>query len=75
MQGVIEEFLTRDGTDYGEVEVPLETRISQVFTHLKSGKVVIVFDSDSQTCTILDKDNPKLKYLESSEQHHIETIE
>jgi len=65
LQGVIEEFLTRDGTDYGEVEVPLETRVSQVFAHLKSGKVVIVFDSDSQTCTILNKDTPELKHLDA----------
>ncbi len=65
LQGVIEEFLTRDGTDYGEVEVPLETRVSQVFAHLKSGKVVIVFDPDSQTCTILDKGNPELKHLDA----------
>lgn len=24
LRGLIEEFVTRDGTDYGEVEVPLE---------------------------------------------------
>ena len=27
MNGVIEELVTRDGTDYGEVEVFLETKI------------------------------------------------
>jgi len=64
LQGVIEEFLTRDGTDYGEIEVPLETRFAQVFAHLKSGKVVIVFDPDSQTCTLLEKDDPRLKLLD-----------
>ena len=30
IHGVIEEFVTRDGTDYGEIEVSLETKISQV---------------------------------------------
>ncbi len=30
LHGVIEEFVTRDGTDYGEFEVPLDTKISQV---------------------------------------------
>ena len=64
LQGVIEEFLTRDGTDYGEVEVPLEARFAQVFAHLKSGKVVIVFDPESQTCTLLAKDDPRLKLLD-----------
>ena len=49
LQGVIEEFVTRDGTDYGEVEVPLETKISQVLGQIKSGKAVIVFDQGSET--------------------------
>ncbi|GAB6142651.1 YheU family protein [Desulfocicer niacini] len=65
LQGVIEEFLTRDGTDYGEVEVPLKTRLAQALGHLKSGKVVIVFDPDSQTCTLISKDDPRLKLLDT----------
>ena len=58
LQGVIEEFVTRDGTDYGEIEVSLETKISQVLGQLKSGKAVIVFDQDSETCNILRSDDP-----------------
>jgi uncharacterized protein len=64
LQGVIEEFVTRDGTDYGEVEIPLETKIAQVFAQIKSGKAVIVFDQKSETCTILKSDNPALKGIE-----------
>jgi uncharacterized protein YheU (UPF0270 family) len=63
LQGVIEEFVTRDGTDYGEVEIPLETKIAQVLAQLKSGKAVIVFDQKSETCTILKSDNPALRML------------
>ena len=61
LQGVIEEFVTRDGTDYGEVEVSLETKMKQVLNQLKSGKAVIVFDSESETCNVLKGDNPVLK--------------
>lgn len=64
LQGVIEEFVTRDGTDYGEYEIPLETKISQILKQLKSGKAVIVFDQKSETCTILKSDDPGLKSLE-----------
>jgi len=53
LHGVIEEFVTRDGTDYGEVEVSLKTKISQVLGQLKSGKAVIVFDQATETCNIL----------------------
>lgn len=63
LQGVIEEFVTRDGTDYGEVEIPLETKISQVLVKIKSGKAVIVFDQILETCTILKHDNPALKNI------------
>ena len=64
LHGVIEEFVTRDGTDYGENEVPLETKISQVLGQLKSGKAVIVFDQGSETCNILRSSDPALKNIE-----------
>jgi uncharacterized protein YheU (UPF0270 family) len=64
LQGVIEEFVTRDGTDYGEIEVSLETKISQVLGQLKSGKAVIVFDQATETCNILRSSDPILRCLE-----------
>jgi uncharacterized protein YheU (UPF0270 family) len=64
LHGVVEEFVTRDGTDYGEVETPLEIKMNQVLNQLKSGKAVIVFDSDSETCTILKSNDPLLKLLD-----------
>ncbi len=67
LHGLIEEFVTRDGTDYGEIEVPLETKINQVLNQLKSGKAVIVFDPESETCNILKSNDPVLKLLEDQE--------
>lgn len=63
LQGVVEEFVTRDGTDYGEVEVSLETKVAQVMNQLKSGTAVIVFDQKTETCTIMRSDDPTLKNL------------
>jgi len=63
LHGVIEEFVTRDGTDYGEVEVPLETKIAQVLAQLRSGKAVIVFDQETESCTVLRSDDPLVKAL------------
>lgn len=65
LQGVIEEFVTRDGTDYGEIEIPLETKVAQVLTQLKSGKAVIVFDQETETCNILRSDDPVIKDLDT----------
>jgi uncharacterized protein YheU (UPF0270 family) len=64
LQGVIEEFVTRDGTDYGEVEMPLGTKIAQVMAQLRSGKAVIVFDQETDSGTILRSDDPLVKVLE-----------
>lgn len=63
LQGVIEEFVTRDGTDYGEVEVSLETKISQVLGQIKAGKAIIVFDHKTETCTILKSDDSVLAMM------------
>jgi uncharacterized protein len=53
LQGVIEEYVTRDGTDYGESEIPLNTKVQQVLNQLHSGKAVITFDQKTETCNIL----------------------
>ena len=56
LRGVIENFVTREGTDYGEREWTLDEKIDQVLRHLKSGRAQLVFDTDSETCTILRVD-------------------
>jgi uncharacterized protein len=53
LQGVVEEFVTRDGTDYGESEIPLDTKAQKVLNQLHSGKAVIVFDQKTETCNIV----------------------
>ena len=57
---VIEEFVTRDGTDYGESEIPLDTKIQQVLNQLHAGKVVITFDKKTETCNIVPSGDIKL---------------
>ena len=63
LHGLVEEFVTRDGTDYGEFEVSVETKISQIISQLKSGKVTIVFDLESQTPNILRSTDPAIKVI------------
>ncbi|NDY73863.1 YheU family protein [Desulfobacter hydrogenophilus] len=64
LHGVVDEFVTRDGTDYGEIEVSLETKIAQVLTQLREGKAVIVFDPGTETTTILSSNDPVLKGMD-----------
>jgi hypothetical protein len=59
LRAVIEEYVTRSGTDYGDVEVPLEQKVRQVHRELLSGKARILFDTIDQTCNIVSKDDFK----------------
>lgn len=55
LQGVIEEYITREGTDYGEQEYSLSDKISQVYAQLQRGEVEINFDAETETCTLVRK--------------------
>lgn len=63
LDSVIEEFVTRDGTDYGETETLLEQKVDQVKRQLKTGKAVILFDESTQTCNIVSTDDPFVKNI------------
>jgi len=56
LAGLVREFVTRDGTDYGDVECTLEKKENDVMRQLARGDVVIVFDSESETFNIVSKD-------------------
>jgi uncharacterized protein YheU (UPF0270 family) len=56
LDGLIEEFVTRDGTDYGEQEDTLEEKKNAVIRQLDRGEIVIVFDSESETANIVPKE-------------------
>jgi uncharacterized protein len=66
LQGVIEEFVLREGTDYGTKEVSAETKFGQVKEKLEKGSVVLVFDDETETTNILLADDPALKKIKAS---------
>jgi uncharacterized protein len=52
---VIEDFVTREGTDYGFGEWSLTDKVSQVEGQLRRREAVVVFDPDSETVSILPR--------------------
>ncbi|HEX8756881.1 MAG TPA: YheU family protein [Steroidobacteraceae bacterium] len=52
LRGVIESFVLREGTDYGEREFSLEQKVAQVRAQLERGQARILFDPQSNTVTI-----------------------
>ena len=55
LSAVIEEFILREGTDYGAWEVSLEDKIAQVRGQLENGDVLITFDPRTENCTLLTR--------------------
>jgi len=58
LRGVIEAFVTREGTDYGVHDVPLATKVGQVRHQLDTGTAVIVYDKDTESWTMQSTDQP-----------------
>lgn len=54
LRGVIEEYVTREGTDYG-TEVDLETKVRQVKAQLQRGEVVVLFDARSESVNLVHR--------------------
>jgi uncharacterized protein len=52
LNAVIESFVLREGTDYGEKELSLEDKVARVIRQLKRGEAKILFDPESESVTI-----------------------
>ncbi|MBL7249393.1 YheU family protein [Alcanivorax marinus] len=56
LDNLIEEFVTRDGTDYGEQEVATATKVEQVRAQLKRGEAAVVFDEATETVSVMTRE-------------------
>ena len=59
LQSLIEEFVTRDGTDTGYEKKSLTNDVAMVKGQLKRGGAIIVFDQSTKTSNIVPKDRLK----------------
>ncbi len=53
LRAVVESFVLREGTDYGERELPLDEKVARMMAQLEMGEASIVFDPASDSVTIL----------------------
>jgi uncharacterized protein len=53
LHAVIESFVLREGTDYGEREISLDDKVARVVGQLRRGEARIVFDPESESVTIV----------------------
>ena len=53
LRSVLESFVLREGTDYGEREVSLDSKVASVVRQLERGEAQIVFDPQSESIDIV----------------------
>ena len=59
LHAVVESFVLREGTDYGEREYSFEDKVAHVMRQLKKGEARILFDPESESVTIAVRQNSK----------------
>ncbi|SEA95759.1 YheU family protein [Alkalimonas amylolytica] len=55
LNNLIEYYVLREGTDYGEQEISLAQKVAQVRAQLRSGEVVLVFSELHETVNLMSK--------------------
>ena len=60
LEGVVDEYVTREGTEYGAEDHPLEEKRAAVRRQLERGEAAIVFDAESESVSlVLTRDLPR----------------
>ncbi len=55
LESIIDAFVLREGTDYGEAEVSFNEKVVQVKQQLEQGELVLVFSELHQSVNIMPK--------------------
>ncbi len=53
LRALVEEFITREGTDYGDEVFSLEQKVEAVMNQLRRGTAAIEYDDESESCTLI----------------------
>lgn len=57
LDGIIESYVLREGTDYGESELSMDEKVSNLRVQIKRGDVVVVYDESTETVNLLPKED------------------
>lgn len=59
LHAVVESFVLREGTDYGEKEFSLDEKVAGVIRQLRKGEAKIVFDPATDSVTVAVRQGSK----------------
>lgn len=60
LYSLLEEFASRDGTDYGERELSLTEKVANLQNQLNRGDLTLLFDTDGEQWDLLPRDQADL---------------
>ncbi len=66
LYSLVESFVLREGTEYGEQDVPTDQKVQQVIMQLKSKEALILYSELHETINIITQD--QFKQLSENEQ-------
>ncbi|MDZ7923806.1 MAG: YheU family protein [Marinagarivorans sp.] len=55
LNNILEEFITREGTDYGNIELSLSDKVKRLTPQILNGNVLIIFDKKSESIQLMPK--------------------
>lgn len=55
LRNLVEAFVLREGTDYGEQEVSLSDKVDQVIAQLRAGEACLLYSELHETVDIVSK--------------------
>ncbi|MEL0614342.1 YheU family protein [Marinomonas arenicola] len=53
---ILDDIVSREGTDYGDYDLSAEQKRQQAVAALKGGQAVLLFDTESETIKMVPKD-------------------
>lgn len=56
LDGIIEDFILREGTDYGAEEVAFSEKKNQLLNQLKTGQIHVVYSELHETVNLMPAD-------------------
>jgi len=59
LDGVLESFILREGTEYGHSDYSLAEKKEHVMAKLEMGSALVIFDFETESCTIALKEELK----------------
>jgi uncharacterized protein YheU (UPF0270 family) len=70
LRNLVEEFVSREGTDYGDYTGSLADKVRQVLRQIESGRAVILYDANTSSCHIelRDRLDRQMNHQEDTEQ-------